>query len=119
MLYCASTLNEDNVMDRLAAAHQQYEVENSFASEREEVDFTEAQRLYIAKRKAYHLVHPEDSDLDVLSMEGGQLLTFINTFPNDPLDAAIALWAAITKEADNLAEGDAAEADYDTIMDAL
>lgn len=106
-------------MDRLAAAHQQYEADNGFPTEHAEFQFLEARRIYAAKRKAFHLVNPEKSDLDVLSYEDGQLLAFIKTFPDNPLDAAIALWGEITKHAEKLAESDAEDADYDTIMEAL
>lgn len=106
-------------MERLAAAHQQYEDLHGFPSEFAELQFLEAKRIYTAKRKAFHLAHPEIKDLDVLSYEEGQLLDFIHNFPVDPLEAAIALWGAITKHAEVLAEEDAEDADYDTIMEAL
>ncbi len=103
-------------MDSITAALEQYERENGFPSELAETQFLEALRLFTARRKNFHLANPHVMDLDVLSFEEGQFLTFIREYPSDPLNAADNLWRAVCKEAQKLAEDDAADADYDTIM---
>ncbi len=75
-----------------------------------------ARRAYVDYRTEYHLKHPAGCDLDVLSYEDSQLIDFIKAYPRDPLAASDALWRAIRAEAKTLAEGEADDADYHTIM---
>ncbi len=71
---------------------------------------------YVDHRTEYHLQHPAECDLDVLSYEDAQLLDFIKAYPNYPSSASDELWKAIRNEARILAEGEADDADYHTIM---
>lgn len=103
-------------MDPLAAALLQHEKDTSFVSSRHESCFETARATYIDERRRFHLEHPEDADLDVLSFEDGQLCTFIKDAPHDLLEASSMLYREVLHQASMLAENDADEADYDTIM---
>ncbi len=103
-------------MDPLAIALLQHEKDTSFIAPGHESCFETARAAYIDERRRYHLDHPEHADLDVLSFEDGQLCTFIKNAPYDLLEAASELYRVVLHEASRLAENDADEADYDTIM---
>lgn len=75
-----------------------------------------ARRAYVDHRTEYHLQNPIKCDLDVLSYENGQLIDFINAYQANPLDAARAFWRSIEAEAEKLAEDDATDAAFETIM---
>lgn len=81
--------------------------------------YNTARRAYVDHRTEYHLQHPAGCDLDVLSYENSQLIDFIKAYPADPLAASDALWRAIRAEAKTLAEGEADDAAYETIMSFL
>lgn len=78
-----------------------------------------ARRAYVDHRTEYHLKHPTGCDLDVLAYENSQLIDFIKSYPADPLAASDALWRAIRAEAKTLAEADADDAAYETVMSFL
>lgn len=101
---------------------------NSQAQYDNQVDFSRpvdadiyniARRAYVDHRTEYHLQNPVKCDLDVLSYENGQLIDFIKGYRADPLAAADEFWRAVRAEAKTLADDDATDANYETIMSFL
>lgn len=106
------------------AAQPQYENENGFASDEAETQFPKALRHYKSQRTAYHLANLRSSDIDTLVYEAEDLLRFgraaLDAENEKALHmAAYALLAAFRASAEKLAEDDADDADYDTIMGTL
>jgi len=99
-------------MERLAAAHEQYETQNADASPA----YLSALEGYIEQRVAFHLYNPKSSELDLALFEDEHLLQwaldmrFSEDFANDQLALARLVIAG------DLAERDAEDADYDTVM---
>lgn len=104
---------------RTKAAQRQYESEDGFSSYASESNFRNARTTFCKQRTEYYLANPIEGDLDVLSYDDGQILAFINNYPNDPLAASDAFYREVIKQAERLAQYDADDSDYHTIMAAL
>ncbi len=106
-------------MDRLDAAHFQYQSENNFSSAEQESLFLKARANYVLERTDFHLQHSECTDLDFLAFEEGDVAKFFATAQKDLLEAAIILFHGGHLLAQRLANEDADEADYHKIMECL
>ena len=98
--------------------HPQSGPERDFSSHAEEASYLKARANYVSERTDFHLQNPAHAELDILTLENGCVAKFLATSQKDLEKAGVVLFFECYQLAIQLAEQDADNTDYQSIMES-